>query len=795
MRSPADKSPDSQRQAVANEAPSQQGCSRTEIQFIDNRAETSNLRQLHEVANNSAQTQGLAQLKAIMNRSPRSTSMRNLQAMVDNDPHRATQRIQHSRSEGGTTELQTGSDDVSVQQAQKKAKPTMPTNTGVIQRAKHSVDEIIDALESVEFGGEDFETKIKLDSDTESEQGVTLKNIVRARLARLHAQRGDFDNDEEYTALQISYVTDAVGEYTAKSEHVNIPRMKDRISSLLLTHFGTAINAQFVDDNHSNAIALAKDLTGTDPVALYIKKMIPLDKAAEQIRQVAASTEKTAAVILKMYIQRFKDRVLGFSRAEVATGEQSAMYKGEHNPDFPIAELVGNLSTNLHDYVSGATTAYKVSDNHEWGDAIDIRFTELEGAIAPEGEGVEVQEGPLVPPHIAVLDSILEDDLKPKAQRYWDFMVTEINKEPILIIVTAEHLTGIEEESDEDNMDYKSMVEFMIKNKTISDLIKPDTESEETIPALETFNVAKDLASIGTTLTPRKKTYGPWREEKDTRAAQKQLNKGEYPTFGFVPYYPYRLAGGFVNSYYGDTVLKVKNTKKAGANYKWTDQGNLHGTAGEALVDLALKDKHQFLAAATYLIHDNMTILPTSKLEAIISGAVNVPGDIDEIIASTDSDVDMIFGKATSKTADRTLVEEPTWAENSLLLDNLLSRNIGDASAKKVFSHSRQHVIIRNRITRYLKQYDDFTSSETGVFTKSANPDKQRIQAVRMALQSKDWRNWRLPLRTFIENADPKWLSTPDSALKELKVLYRQLLTEQRKGTTINEHIRSHMND
>ncbi len=92
MKTPADKSPEPQRQAAAHQAPQQQNLADTEFQFIDNRTETAGLRQLQEVADNSPRTHGLAQLSAMMNNSPCSGAMRSLQAMVDNSPGRLVQR-------------------------------------------------------------------------------------------------------------------------------------------------------------------------------------------------------------------------------------------------------------------------------------------------------------------------------------------------------------------------------------------------------------------------------------------------------------------------------------------------------------------------------------------------------------------------------------------------------------------------------------------------------------------------------------------------------------------------------
>ncbi len=118
MKAPADKSPDTQRQAAAHEAPHQQASAEAEYEFVDNREETADLRQLQEVADNSPQAQGLAQLSAMMNNSPRSAAMQNLQAMVDNSPRQVAQRQQHSRVQSASMGLQAGSDDVPVQRVE-----------------------------------------------------------------------------------------------------------------------------------------------------------------------------------------------------------------------------------------------------------------------------------------------------------------------------------------------------------------------------------------------------------------------------------------------------------------------------------------------------------------------------------------------------------------------------------------------------------------------------------------------------------------------------------------------------
>ncbi len=119
MKAPADKSPEPQRQAATHEAPQQQERSDAELQFVDNRAETTSLRQLQEMADNSSRRQGLAQLRAMMYKSPRSAAIKNLQAMIHNSPRQVAQQPQYSRVQGATVGLlQAESGDVPVQRVE-----------------------------------------------------------------------------------------------------------------------------------------------------------------------------------------------------------------------------------------------------------------------------------------------------------------------------------------------------------------------------------------------------------------------------------------------------------------------------------------------------------------------------------------------------------------------------------------------------------------------------------------------------------------------------------------------------
>ena len=90
MKTPADKSPEPQRQAAAYEVPQQQDRSNAELMFVDNRP----------------RRQSMLQLKAMMNRSSRRDAMRSLQAKVDHSPRQVSMR------------LQTGMDDVPVQRVE-----------------------------------------------------------------------------------------------------------------------------------------------------------------------------------------------------------------------------------------------------------------------------------------------------------------------------------------------------------------------------------------------------------------------------------------------------------------------------------------------------------------------------------------------------------------------------------------------------------------------------------------------------------------------------------------------------
>ncbi len=119
MKTPADKSPDSQRQAAAHEAPQQQASAEAEYEFVDNREEMVGLRQLQEAADNRPSEQGLAQLTAMVNNNPRSTSMQNLQAMVDNSPRQVAQRQQHNGIQGVSMGLMAGSgNEMTVQRVE-----------------------------------------------------------------------------------------------------------------------------------------------------------------------------------------------------------------------------------------------------------------------------------------------------------------------------------------------------------------------------------------------------------------------------------------------------------------------------------------------------------------------------------------------------------------------------------------------------------------------------------------------------------------------------------------------------
>ncbi len=113
MKTPADKSPEPQRQAAAHEAPQQQDRSDAELKFVDNRPETASFRRLQETVNNSPRRQEMAQLKAMMDTSPRRDAMRSLQALVDNSPRRLLQRqaepeaaalVQAKKESGGSIE-------------------------------------------------------------------------------------------------------------------------------------------------------------------------------------------------------------------------------------------------------------------------------------------------------------------------------------------------------------------------------------------------------------------------------------------------------------------------------------------------------------------------------------------------------------------------------------------------------------------------------------------------------------------------------------------------------------------
>ncbi len=131
MKTTADKSSEPQHQAVTHEPAHQQGRSRVGVKFIDNRADTANLRQLQIVIDDSPRMRNLTQLKAIMSDNLRSAAMQYLHAIVDNSPRRVVQRQQYSRVLGTSIKLQAGLSDAvlqrshePVQQVQGNVRPT-----------------------------------------------------------------------------------------------------------------------------------------------------------------------------------------------------------------------------------------------------------------------------------------------------------------------------------------------------------------------------------------------------------------------------------------------------------------------------------------------------------------------------------------------------------------------------------------------------------------------------------------------------------------------------------------------
>ncbi len=76
MKSQADKSQENQRHAIANDSIQQQVSTDDAFQFVDNRAETAQLRQLQAIVDNSPQVKGLVQLQTMVDNSFRPLVLR-----------------------------------------------------------------------------------------------------------------------------------------------------------------------------------------------------------------------------------------------------------------------------------------------------------------------------------------------------------------------------------------------------------------------------------------------------------------------------------------------------------------------------------------------------------------------------------------------------------------------------------------------------------------------------------------------------------------------------------------------
>ena len=504
-----------------------------------------------------------------------------------------------------------------------------------VQMKKIDPAEILDRLSSIKFGGT-ITGPIRLnDPLLKTPQGITLYEYAMQKMLLLAAawdQTGTLD-DNHFNALLLSYAVDVIGDFISRSDEVYLPRIKPLITFELIKGFAGEIDSELqktegIDKKDTRQIiGLAMALNKRDPLTLYMKAVLPLDKAADMIKEMAVKSGLSNEDFFELLLNQFLDQILSLSPEQVKTGEPEKD-KTKHNSgnDFPQKEVVGEISSDFYKYIGHESDTYTIDSDHIIKKkAVDHVQALREKVYLKPLKTSESEEEPTD----LIIDFLKEFTGLPsvKAREIMKTLISHL--ESFAPQVTVKHGMWFDASGLKTDPKYKSIIEAQHSNEKSSDIIRPGMEGS--IPALG----RKGQGPMANLLKERGPRYMRWRIDKDSRAEGDDLPFHLYPVYGCLNYWDVNKWGAGGANYYGDIHFLLKPSVKSRCFYKFTDSGLKRKTLPGLFNDVILKNKVTAAIILGDLLGAGVGAHPTTRIEVVIPGGIDLLKDVMAIVVSS----------------------------------------------------------------------------------------------------------------------------------------------------------------
>ena len=296
--------------------------------------------------------------------------------------------------------------------------------------------------------------------------------------------------------------------------------------------------------------------------------------------------------------------------------------------DFPLQEVVGEISTDFYKYISHESETYKPADNHLLRETAVKRVEALRKAIYTpvlKRDEVEAVEDPTN----LVLGFIQEiTGVTPIKARQIQLQLIQ-HLAGLALQVTVKSGMWFNAEGLKTGVEYKSILGAQHKKESMSDVVKPSVEGQ-----IDTLGRSGEGPMAGL-IAERGPKYMRWRLDKDSRAEGIDIPFNVYPIYGCLNYWDVSQWGAGGSNYYGDVHFLLKNSVKARCFYKFTDAGLKRKTLLGLFNDLILRQKATAAVILGDVINAAIATKPTTRIEVVIPGGINIKTEVATIVVSS----------------------------------------------------------------------------------------------------------------------------------------------------------------
>lgn len=536
-----------------------------------------------------------------------------------------------------------------------RVRPAGRLRAAVLQRAKITPQQVVDAVKDIEFGGTDV-GQIKLgDATKKTEQDITRQEYAARMMTELQqkwenveaAQADQARNDNYFNAMLLVHALDVIADYIARSNVVFFPRLKPQIAEAFFKYFQAELSQSLETTGLerpaiAQALELAQHISAQDPITLYMKALVKKEAAAGQIQSMAAKAHIPAGDMFELLRRKFLDEINVLTPEELEKGEQKlkaieAESRAEGST-FPLKELAGEISVLFAQYVKGEKPNYQVAEGATIMEGAAERLDELKQAVLAIGHH---QAGAAAPAqtlgaYIARILNVPLQDAEPLERA----VIAKLQQAPVTI--TIPHNLWFDKAGLKTRPIYQHILARQSAQEKMSSLIKPG------IPAAEKMTTLgrKGRGPSAELMQQRGPGYMRWRADKDTRAEGEDVRWLDFPIFGALCYWDLEKWGGGAETkdevlqigrnYYGDVHLVLRASVKERVKYKWTDQGKKHNSIRALLGELVSKGDQQGHLAVVIgaVLGSNLQTVPDPKIEAAVIGGINVDTDVQKVVTA-----------------------------------------------------------------------------------------------------------------------------------------------------------------